>query len=553
MTDLPLVPAPLSVTPTDGPGYVLGPRTRVVAGTHPEVASAVAHRLSRLAGFAVPVTANGADEPDTVVLRLVDDAAALGLPDAGLTDAGLTHAGLTHAGLTHAGLTPERAAGAYRVEVTERRVTLTALAVDGLLHAATVLEQLAVRDAGRSPDPGPSPDAAPDAPDATPDADDAAPAPDPAPAPDSALAPVRLPAVVVVDAPRFGWRGLSVDVARHFFGPEVLRTVVDVMANLRLNVLHLHLTDDQGWRLDVPSRPQLVDVASKTAVGDDPGGYYTVDDLAELTAYARGRGITVVPEIDLPGHVNAALHALGELTPSGEPADPYTGIEVGFSRLHADLPTTEPFLRDVLTDVAALTPGPYVHIGGDEVHTMERAEYARLVETAARVVEGAGKTVVGWQEVAKATLTPGTVVQLWDERDGAELVRPAVEAGALLLLSPASKVYLDLKYDAHTPIGLEWAGHVELRDSYDWDPLAVVPGVPESSVVGIEAALWTETVRTPDDLFFLLLPRLAAVAEVAWSQPDRRSWEDFGPRVRHLARAWDRAGLPWYRSPQIPW
>ncbi|WP_258724794.1 beta-N-acetylhexosaminidase [Cellulomonas sp. NS3] len=497
MTDLPLVPAPLSATTTGGPGYVLGPRTRVVAGALPDVASTVAHRLSRLAGFAVPVTANGADEPDTVVLRLVDDAAALGLPDAGLS--------------------PERAVGAYRVEVTERRVTLSALAVDGLLHAATVLEQLAA----------PGPDAGPGA--------------------------VRLPAVVVVDAPRFGWRGLSVDVARHFFGPEVLRTVVDVMASLRLNVLHLHLTDDQGWRLDVPSRPQLVDVSSKTAVGDDPGGYYSVDDLAELTAYARARGITVVPEIDLPGHVNAALHALGELTPSGEPTDPYTGIEVGFSRLHADLPTTEPFLRDVLTDVAAMTPGPYVHVGGDEVHTMERAEYARLVETAARIVEGAGKTVVGWQEVAKATLTPGTVVQLWDERDGAELVRPAVEAGALLLLSPASKVYLDLKYDASTPIGLEWAGHVELRDSYDWDPLAVVPGVPESSVVGVEAAIWTETVRTPEDLFFLLLPRLAAVAEVAWTQGDRRSWEGFGVRVRHLARSWDRAGLRWYRSPQIPW
>lgn len=521
MTDLPLVPAPLSATTSDGPGYVLGPRTRVVAGAHPDVASTVAHRLSRVAGFAVPVTANGADEPDTVVLRLVDDAAALGLPDAELS--------------------PERAAGAYRVEVTERRVTLSALAVDGLLHAATVLEQLAQRDG--APDTDTDTDGAPGT-----DAG-SGPGAEPADAPGS----VRLPAVVVVDAPRFGWRGLSVDVARHFFGPEVLRTVVDVMASLRLNVLHLHLTDDQGWRLDVPSRPQLVDVSSKTAVGDDPGGYYSVDDLAELTAYARARGITVVPEIDLPGHVNAALHALGELTPSGEPTDPYTGIEVGFSRLHADLPTTEPFLRDVLTDVAAMTPGPYLHIGGDEVHTMEREEYARLVETAARVVEGTGKTVVGWQEVAKATLTPGTVVQLWDERDGAELVRPAIEAGALLLLSPASKVYLDLKYDARTPIGLEWAGHVELRDSYDWDPLAVVPGVPESSVVGVEAAIWTETVRTPDDLFFLLLPRLAAVAEVAWTPDDRRSWEDFGWRVRHLARTWDRAGLRWYRSPQIPW
>jgi hexosaminidase len=509
MTGLPVVPTPLRVTLTDGPGFPLDARTRVVAGAQPEIAAVVAHRLSVLTGIAVPVAAEDDDAPGAVVLHVADDPAALHEPDAsGASDA-----------YPDGELDPGRAAGAYRLDVTTHRVVVTALAVEGLLNAVSTLEQAATL---------------------------------PVAVPDDLPVPT-VPAMLVVDVPRFAWRGLSLDVARHFFGVDVLRQVVDVMASLRLNHLHLHLTDDQGWRVEVPSRPLLTERSGATAVDGDPGGSYTTDELAELTAYAASRGITVVPEVDLPGHVNAALHAYGELTPSGEPTEAYTGIEVGFSRLHADLPATDPFLRDVLTDVATATPGPYVHIGGDEVHTMEAAEYAALVEAAARHVEAAGKTVVAWQEAAKARLTPGTVLQLWDERESTEHVVAAVAAGARLLLSPASKVYVDLKYDASTVLGLEWAGHVELRDSYDWEPLDVVPGVPEASVIGVEAALWTETVRTPDDLFFLLLPRLAAVAEVAWSAPGNRSWDAFVPRVRTLAGHWDRAGLHWYRSPQVEW
>ncbi|WP_454051131.1 family 20 glycosylhydrolase [Cellulomonas sp. Marseille-Q8402] len=357
----------------------------------------------------------------------------------------------------------------------------------------------------------------------------------------------------VEDEPVHAWRGLSVDVARHFFGTDDLRVVVDLMAAYKLNVLHLHLSDDQGWRLDLPSRPELAARSGGTAVDGDPGGFFTMEEFEALVAYADARGVRVVPEIDVPGHVNAALHAYGALTPSGEPTEAYTGIEVGFSRLHADLPATEPFLRDVFGDVASVTPGDYVHIGGDEVLTMEHDEYARLVRMASDAVRAAGKQVVGWQEIATTPLEPGTVVQYWDTRmDPAPFVA-AARAGARLLMSPGSRAYLDMKYDADTELGLEWAGHIELRDAYEWEPTALVPGLPEGSVIGVEAAVWTETLRSLDDLMTMLLPRLAAVAEVAWTPAAQRDWDDFVVRVAGHGPYWDADGLAWYPSPQVDW
>jgi len=364
---------------------------------------------------------------------------------------------------------------------------------------------------------------------------------------------LRVPAVRIEDWPRYAWRGLSIDVARHFVTVGDLKVIIGLLAHYKLNVLHLHLTDDQGWRLHVPSRPLLTRLSSSTSVDGDPGGFYSAEDFADIVAYGAVRGVRVVPEIDVPGHVNAATHAYGELTPSGEPTDEYTGIEVGFSRLYADLPATRPFLSSVFADVAAMTPGEYVHIGGDEVLTMEADEYATLVAAASAAVRATGKKVVGWQEIAHTPLEPGTVVQYWDTRvDPAPFVA-AAQAGALLLMSPGSKAYLDMKYDADTELGLEWAGHIELRDAYDWEPSTLIEGVPAESVIGVEAALWTETLRDLPALTQMLLPRLAAVAEVAWSAPERRDWDDFRTRIARHAPFWDRIGLSWYPTPQVEW
>jgi hexosaminidase len=245
--------------------------------------------------------------------------------------------------------------------------------------------------------------------------------------------------------------------------------------------------------------------------------------------------------------VNAALHACPELTPGGEGRPAYTGVGVGFSRLHAEVPATLPFVSDVLGDVAAITPGPFVHIGGDEALTMHAAEYDHLVRHAADVVAASGRTVVGWQEVARAPLPAGSILQCWDEHEGQAAVAGAVEGGARLVLSPASRLYLDMRYDGQTPMGSDWAGHIGLRRAYEWDPAALLP-VPAHAVAGVEAAIWTENVRTPRDLFGLLLPRLAAVAEVAWSPRGRIEYDGFTERLRHITPRWDAQGLPWYRA-----
>ncbi|WP_250448416.1 family 20 glycosylhydrolase, partial [Actinotalea sp. C106] len=397
--------------------------------------------------------------------------------------------------------------GAYALRVDPGGVELVARERTGLLHGLATLVQLAQVVPGRASTGEVSREV-----------------------PGYATPGCPLPACEVVDAPRYPWRGLSLDLARRFHGPETVRTVVDVMASLKLGVLHLHLTDDQGWRLEIPSRPELTARSGRTAVDGGPAGFLKVEDYTALVAYAAERGVVVVPEIDLPGHVNAALHACPELNPSGEAVPPYTGIEVGFSRLDASLPATDAFLVDVLGDVAAMTPGPWVHLGGDEALASDPEEYRVLVNRAAEILRAAGKEVVGWQELARLEPGPSTVVQYWTADQDPGPVVAAARAGADVVMSPASRTYLDLKYDATTALGLEWAGHVEVRDSYDWDPDLVLP-LPAERVRGVEAALWSETLRTPEDLFHMLLPRLAAVAEVAWTPQRRRDWASFAARV----------------------
>lgn len=486
--DLPVVPAPVRGERRRGLPFRVTAATRVVVGDDPaavETAVLLATRLGYDLGVPVAVTRDPAGT-DVVELRIVADPSRLPVPH---------------------DLAPELAVEAYRLEVDAERVIVTALDACGLLRGLATLEQLA-----RPSETG-----------------------------------VVVPPVLVVDHPRFAWRGLCVDLARHWFGPETLRLLVGLLYSVKLNRLHLHLTDDQGWRIDSPSHPALAEVSGRTAVGADPGGFLSTGEYGALVTFAAARGITVVPEIDLPGHVNAALHACPDLTPGGEGRPAYTGVGVGFSRLHVELPATLPFVTDVLRDVADITPGPYLHIGGDEALTMHAAEYDHLVRHAADVVTRAGKTVIGWQEAVRAPLPPGSLVQYWDERDGDAAMVAAVDAGARLVLSPASRMYLDMRYDAATPMGSDWAGYIDLRRAYEWDPATLLP-VPEDAVAGVEAAIWTENVRTHRDLFGLLLPRLAAAAEVAWSPRARIEYAGFTHRLRRLTPRWDAQGLAWHRQ-----
>jgi hexosaminidase len=348
----------------------------------------------------------------------------------------------------------------------------------------------------------------------------------------------RLPQgdVEIADRPRFAWRGFMLDVARHFFGVADVCRVIDHLAAYKLNVLHLHLTDDQGWRIAIDAWPRLT----------EHGGFYTHDDFRKIVRYAADRHVTVVPEIDAPGHVQAAIAAYPALGVPGSSTERYFGAEVGFSSLDVRSELTYRFLDDVFGELAALTPGPFLHVGGDEAHSTSRADYLAFMERVQPLVAKRGKRLVGWEEIASAPLIDGAVVQHWRNAD---LARAAGE----LIMSPADRVYLDMKYDASTPLGQDWAGLVEVRDSYDWDPAALVDGVGEDAILGVEAPVWTETLRTIRDVETMLFPRLCAVAEVGWTPQARRGWDDFRRRLAAQAPHWDAAGVAYTRSPQVDW
>ena len=365
--------------------------------------------------------------------------------------------------------------------------------------------------------------------------------------------PWEVPGVSVADRPRFAWRGAMLDVARHFFSVEEVKRFIDLAALYKVNVVHLHLTDDQGWRIAVESWPELTGIGASTEVGGGRGGFYPKADYIDIVEYAATRYITVVPEIDVPGHTNAALASYPELNCDDRAPEPFAGTRVGFSALCLDKPVSYEFLEDVFGELAAMTPGQFLHVGGDEARTIADEEYAAFAVRIQKIVAATGKSAVGWQELATGALEPGSVVQYWNTDEGPAQVVEAVRQGAQVLLSPADRTYLDMKYDAQTPLGYDWAGYVDVRDAYDWDPATLIDGVTEADVVGVEAPLWTETLADIDDVEFMTIPRLSAIAEVAWSPTDRREWEDFRLRLAAQAPRWEAMAVGFHRSPQIPW
>lgn len=326
--------------------------------------------------------------------------------------------------------------------------------------------------------------------------------------------PAAVPALDVHDAPRFAWRGAMLDVARHFLAVDDVKRFIDLMALHKLNRLHLHMADDQGWRIDIRAWPKLATHGGSTEVGGGTGGFYGQDQYAAIVRYAAERFITIIPEIDMPGHTNAALASYAELNCDNIARPLYTGIEVGFSALCVEKDVTYTFIDDVVREIAALTPGPYFHIGGDEVKTLTPAQYAGFVERVQAIVRTHGKQMIGWDEIAPTKLLPTSIVQHWRPKTS---VAEVVAKGAQVIMSVADRMYLDMKYDNDTPIGLTWAGTVSVKGSYDWDPATAAPGVPESSMLGVEAPLWAETITNIRDYEFLAFPRLAAVAEIGWS------------------------------------
>ncbi|MFC4331569.1 beta-N-acetylhexosaminidase [Streptomyces andamanensis] len=361
----------------------------------------------------------------------------------------------------------------------------------------------------------------------------------------------------VRDTPRYAYRGAMLDVARHFFTVDQVKRYIDQLALYKINELHLHLSDDQGWRIAIDSWPRLATYGGSTQVGGGPGGHYSKADYREIVRYAASRYLEVVPEIDMPSHTNAALASYAELNCDGVAPPLYTGTQVGFSSLCAPKEVTYDFVDDVIRELAALTPGRYLHIGGDEAHSTSHEDYATLMNRVQPIVAKYGKTVIGWHQLTGATPAPGALAQYWglDSTGAAEKAQVAEAArhGTGLILSPADRVYLDMKYTKDFPLGLAWAGYVEVRRSYDWDPAAYLPGAPASAVRGVEAPLWSETLSTSAQLDTMAFPRLPGAAELGWSPAATHDWDTYKVRLAAQAPRWDALGIGYYRSPQVPW
>lgn len=388
---------------------------------------------------------------------------------------------------------------------------------------------------------------------------------------------VCVPTIEIEDSPAYTWRGLSLDVARHFFTvPEVEQTI-DLLAFYKYSVLHLHLTDSEGWRIESKVRPLLT--AGKTE-------FYTQDEFRHLCQYAADRFVTVVPEIDLPGHSRCAIEAYEALQGSRGPTDhlmPY---------LDPDVDEVLAFTRDVLTELTTLAPGPFVHIGCDEPFGMPVPAYERFVGFAHEVVRQAGKRVVAWQEVTRyGHLTPDDVMQYWigpDNQFDVELVKqfvdhamhPMIEEAAKLfaiapedvpiatangvpvLVSSNSMLYLDRGHadkgrderqaELRKRLGLRAYQRRSLEQMFDWH-VTDLPEIAHSHaiVAGVEAAMWGETLTSFEDLGFLLLPRLAGVAEKAWTH-SRTTWDDYRTRVNTHRPLWPNFGFTTAFEPADP-
>lgn len=360
--------------------------------------------------------------------------------------------------------------------------------------------------------------------------------------------PALLPGAHIADRPRYAWRGAMLDVARHFFNLEEVKRYIDLLALYKINRLHLHLADDQGWRIEIKAWPELTARGGQSEVGGGTGGYYTQQQYADLVAYAADRFITIVPEVDMPGHTNAGLSSYAELNCNGRAPEPYTGIEVGFSALCVEKDVTYKFIDDVVREIAAMTPGAYFHAGGDEVKTLTPDQYKQFVERVQTIVASHGKQMIGWDEIASATLLPTSIVQHWRP----EASRAQLAASPRLILSPANRVYLDMKYDEATVLGLRWAGFVSVQKTYDWDPDRD-GGVPADKILGVEAPLWSETVATIHDLEFMTFPRIAALADLGWAPASTHGWTAFAARLGAQAPRWTALGVNFYRAPEIQW
>ena len=446
----------------------------------------------------------------------------------------------------HAGLGPE----AYRLDITARGIVISATGGAGLFYGAITLWQMLTPGGGGG---------------------GSAAAAQPFP-------PLTLHAQTIRDAPVYPWRGLMLDSARHFQSTAFIRSMIDTMAMHKMNVLHWHLTDDQGWRLEIRQYPRLTSVGARRtpatasslepARADSYGGFYTQAEVRGLVAYAASRHIQIVPEIEMPGHAQAAIAAYPELGVAQEPTVAPLAVSARWG-VHTHLfnlePATFKFLENVLDEVIELFPSAYIHVGGDEAVKNEWQESDRVqarqralgiknaddlqayfTQEIGRYLTAHGRRLVGWDEILRPGLEPNAVVMSWH---GAAGTHAAAVAGHDSVLSPWPTLYFD---NRQSSLPTEWPGRlkiVSLEDVYRFEPRdATLDERARRHVLGLQADLWTEHMQTEDRVRWMAWPRAAAVAELGWSAPERRNWRDFLGRLAPMFERYAALGITYADS-----
>lgn len=538
---LPLMPAPYQVTTESG---ALSLPDGAVVSAAPELAGVAQRFIDDVAGDGGPRLRTGDDAQITLTIDTTD-------LDALPATAGLRADGNSAADERHG------------IRIDSGGVTVWGPTPEAVYRGATTVRQLIA--AGRSNDDDGGVEGA-----------------------------AQLPFARILDVPRFAWRGLSFDVSRTFHDAETVARVLDLLAVHKLNVLHLHLTDNEGWRFEVPGYEKLTTIGAQGARGDRPGGHYTPEELTRLHEAARARFITLVPEVDIPGHTAAVFAAYpelkGEVTALQEKA-----AEIGF---HADnLDPHDERTWELVTAAlrAAADSFPdtaFLHIGADEAWGMDGEDFVAFVQRAVAIVRDLGRDVIGWQEVARGEVGGSDVVQYWIEAEEIQRMfsgpRPdsklpdeiiavlaesfshslsdvatAVDKGAKILASPFTVAYLDRPYaDPPAPgappmpdgVGAAPYRPVSLETVATWEPIEVTPAASDDAAfAGVEAALWCETVESERHLQVLVLPRLAQLAETGWSPRGSVHWPDQAQRLGAQAGLWSRRDWTWFAADSVPW
>ncbi|MBA6152801.1 beta-N-acetylhexosaminidase [Gelidibacter maritimus] len=389
---------------------------------------------------------------------------------------------------------------------------------------------------------------------------------------------LTIPAVVIKDHPQFVYRGMHLDVARHFFPVAFVKKYIDLIAMHKMNTFHWHLTEDQGWRIEIKKYPKLTEIGAirkETVIEKnfDPyiadgipyGGFYTQEEIKDVVAYAQTKHVTIIPEIDLPGHSRAAIAAYPELGNTGEQYEVATTWGV-FEEIYAPTETTFNFLEDVLTEVMALFPSEYIHIGGDEApkKQWEESRYAQelmkkeglkdedelqsyFIKRVEKFVNSKGRKIIGWDEIIEGGLAPNAAVMFWRSWTGEDEIIEAAKNGHNIIMTPASHVYFDayqVPEEDHAKEKFAIGGFTSVEKVYG---LNIIPeALPEEFhkyILGAQANLWSEYIKTSEHAEYMVLPRMTALSEVVWSSEEQKDWSDFKVRLDKMREQYDALGL----------